>query len=410
LGAGGVFLGLLKVGTQFPIELGLNRITTAVGLFIICAIVYISERKRLEARFRATVESAPTAMAMIDQAGTLVLVNTELERLFGYSGPEELLGHKIEVLIPARFRSGHPGLRTQYFGAPESRRMGAGRDLSGLRKDGSEFPIEIGLNPVRTDEGLFVLSAIVDISDRTRQAAELRRANEALERSNIELQRFAYIASHDLQTPMRSIASFVKLIHARYADKMDAQGNDWIRRTVDSIGHLQTLIHNVLEYSRIDSQAHPFEIVSIGEVIDHAVELLDESIRESQASVTTDDLPTLMGDRSQLVQLMLNLISNAIKYRGKEPPRIHVSARKQDNEWLFAVRDNGIGIDVKHHAQIFEIFQRLHDQQEYPGTGLGLAVCRRVVHRHGGRIWVESEPACGSVFCFTLLEGTEGRI
>ena len=405
MGAGRDLFGLRKDGSEFPIEIGLNPVATEEGLFVVSAIVDISERKRLEGRFRATVESAPTAMLMIDEAGSIVLVNTETERLFGY-GREELLRQKVEVLIPERLRSGHPGLRTQYFASPEARRMGAGRDLFGLRKDGSEFPIEIGLNPVRTDEGLFVLSAIVDISERKRQAEALRHANEALERSNIELQRFAFVASHDLQTPMRSIASFVELLQSTYADKLDAQANDWIRRTNQSIKHLQIIVRDLLEYSRVDSQAHPFHLVSVREVFDNAVSLLDASVRESRAEVTCGELPTVMGEHSQLVQLMLNLIGNGLKYRGKEPPQIHVSAERKSNGWTIAVRDNGIGIAPKHHEKIFEIFQRLHDQQEYPGTGIGLAVCRRVVHRHGGKIWVESEFGRGSVFYFTIAEGT----
>jgi PAS domain S-box-containing protein len=403
MGAGRDLFGLHKDGSEFPIEIGLSPIRTEKGLFVVSAIVEISERKRLEARFRATVESAPTAIVMIDQAGTIVLANAELERLFDY-GRGELLRQKIEVLIPERFQAGHPALRTQYFSAPEARRMGRGRDLFGLRKDGSEFPVEIGLNPVTTDEGSFVLAAIVDITERARQAAALRQANEALERSNIELQRFAHVASHDLQTPMRSIASFVELLEATYSDKLDGQAKDWIRRTIESIGQLQTLIRDLLEYSRVDSQAHPFTQVAFREVLDQAVSLLDTSIRDASAEVTCGELPVVMGDRSQLVQVMLNLIGNSLKYRSSQPVRVQVSAEASagKGEWTFAVRDNGIGIAERHHERIFEIFKRLHNQKEIPGTGIGLAVCRRVLHRHGGRIWVESQPGRGSTFFFTI--------
>lgn len=405
MGAGRDLFGLRKDGTEFPIEIGLSSFYINELLFVVSAIVDISERKRLEARFRAMIESAPTAMVMVDQAGSIVLVNAETERLFGYDR-DELLGKKTEVLIPERFRASHPGVRSQYFVAPEARRMGVGRDLFGVRKDGSEFPVEIGLNPVRTDEGLFVLSAIVDISERT-QTKALRLAVEELERSNLELQRFAYIASHDLQTPMRSVASFVGLLQLTYAAQWDAQANDWLQRTVESIKHLQTLIRDLLEYSRVDTQAGRFEPVTFREVFDRTVALLDASIREVDAVVSCGTLPTIVGDSSQLVHLMLNLIGNGLKYRSTDRPLIQVSAQRRDEEWLFAVRDNGIGIAQRHQERIFEIFQRLHDQREYPGTGIGLAICRRVVHRHGGKIWVESEAGQGSIFYFTLPERME---
>ena len=404
MGAGRDLFGLRKDGSEFPIEIGLSPVQTDEGIFVVSAVIDISERKRLESRFRATVEAAPTAMVMIDQVGSIVLVNAETERLFGYDR-DELLHQKVEVLVPARFRSAHPELRSRYFATPEARRMGAGRDLFGVRKDGSEFPIEIGLNPLMTDEGQFVLSAIVDISERA-QTKALRQAVEALERSNIELQRFAYVASHDLQTPMRSVASFVELLRSTYADKLDAQANDWIRRIVDSVKNLQTLVRDLLDYSRIDSQTHRFAPVSFQEVFEHAVLLIDASVRETGAELSSGELPVVMGDRSQLVQLLLNLIGNSLKYSGDRLPRIYVSAERIGNEWKFAVKDNGIGIDARHQERIFELFERLHDQRDYPGTGIGLAVCRRVVHRHGGRIWVESEPNQGSVFYFTIPEVT----
>lgn len=409
MGAGRDLFGLHKNGTEVPIEIGLSPFRTEHGGFVVSAIIDISERKRLEARVRATVESAPTAMVMIDQTGTIVLVNRELERLFGYD-QEELLRKKVEVLIPEKFRGGHTSLRTQYFAAPDARRMGAGRELFGLRKDRSEFPIEIGLNPVTTDEGPFVLAAIVDITERRKQAdAALRQANEALERSNIELQRFAYVASHDLQTPMRSIASFADLLRTTYADKLDAQAEDWMHRIVESVKQLQGLVRELLDYSRIDAEPRPFTKVPLRDVVNDAVSLLDVSIRESSADLTCAELPVVSGDRSQLVQLMLNLIGNALKYRGVQPPRIDITARSAGagDPWIVAVRDNGLGIALQHHERIFDIFERLHSQADVPGTGIGLAVCRRVVSRHGGRIWVESEPGGGSTFLFTIAAAEE---
>jgi light-regulated signal transduction histidine kinase (bacteriophytochrome) len=176
---------------------------------------------------------------------------------------------------------------------------------------------------------------------------------------------------------------------------------------VQSVEQMQTLIRDLLSYSRVDARSRPFTLIPFSDIVKAALTQLDSSIRDSGAEVTWDPLPSIMGDRSQLVQLMQNLIGNGLNYRGDQPPRIDISAKRSEAEWTFSVRDNGIGIDPKHHEQIFEIFKRLHDEKEYPGTGIGLAVCRRVVNRHGGRIWVESAPGRGSTFCFTIPEGTK---
>ena len=252
--------------------------------------------------------------------------------------------------------------------------------------------------------------ASLDMVQRIRAEKELEQSNKVLERSNMDLKRFAYVASHDLQAPLRSISGFVQLLKSEYASQLDEQANDWIRRTVQSTEILQKSIQDLLAYSRVDMQAHPLTRIPFLEVFNDAVLLLNASIQDSNAQVTCDELPIVMGDRSQLVQLMENLISNALKYHGEAPPRVYVSAMHDGNEWVISVRDNGIGIQPKYYEKIFDIFQRLHTQQEYGGSGIGLAVCRRVVHRHGGRIWVESEPGRGSIFHFTIPERKESDL
>jgi PAS domain S-box-containing protein len=340
------------------------------------------------------------SILVVNGAGAIVFANVLAQQLFGYS-PEELLQCSVDDLVPLRFRDAHPGLRLAFSLAPVARPMGTGRALFGLRRDGSEFPLEVGLSPVDTDAGRLFVSAIIDISERE-QTKRLKEAVEALERSNQELQRFAYVASHDLQTPMRSIASFVQLLGSTYGDRLDDRGRDWIHRTVASVKHLQAMVRDLLEYSRIGSDHLNFESLAVRDVVDDVILLLDASIREAGAQVVVGDLPRVLGDRSQLLQLFHNLIGNALKYRGTEPTRIDVSAAREGADWQFAVRDNGIGIDPRHFERIFEMFQRLHDQSHYAGTGIGLAVCRRIVNGHGGRIWVDSPPGGGSIFRFSL--------
>ena len=363
----------------------------------------VTYRIAAETRFRDVVETASTAMVMADTNGTIVMTNRELERLFGYDR-NELLGRKAESLLPPRLRAAHEDLRRGFYAAPKPLSMRETDQLFGLRRDGSEFPMEVAISPVRTHEGVFVLSVVVDISARKRAESSQRLAMEALERSNMELQRFAYAASHDLQTPMRSIASFVQLLQHNYADVLDQRGCDWLRRTFESVKQLQSLIRDLLEYSQIDANAHPFAPVPFRQVFDDTLHLLDASIRDSGAQISCGDLPVVQGDRTQLVQLLLNLIGNALKYRRSEPLQVNVAAEHSSGDWLFSVRDNGIGIAKRYQSRIFEPFQRLHHQREIPGTGMGLAICSRVVHRHGGKLWVESEPGRGSIFYFTIPE------
>lgn len=371
------------------------------------------------ARLLAVVEASPTAKVMIDRAGIIVLVNRETEKLFGYQRTE-LLGASVELLVPTRFQPEHPAHRTRFFDGPTTRRMGEGRDLFGLHRDGHEIPVEIGLNPIETDEGLFVISAIVDITERKRlevalrqvneeletrvqeRTIELERSNQALERSNLELQQFAYIASHDLQSPLRAISGFVQLLQRRCGSQIDEQAKSWIRSTIEATERMQRLITDLLEYSRVETSTRSFELVSMNDVFRDTTAFLELAIRDCDAVVACEDLPTVHGDRTQLIQLLQNLIGNALKYRGPDRPIIRVSAQHSDPGYTFTVADNGIGIDPKHHVRIFELGRRLHTQQQYPGTGIGLAVCRRVVQRHGGTIWVESDGSAGARFLFTL--------
>ena len=401
----------------------------------------ITERKRAEEvreRLAAVVESSEDAIITKSLDGTIIAWNRGAEKVFGYTS-SEAVGRSILFLLP-------PDRAHEEAHILERIALGEGVEhfeTVRLRKDGTHIDISATISPIRDKSGAIVGASKIarDITERKRadqeiqrlnnemecrnqelqaKATELQRArdelevrvnertdelastNQVLERSNIELQQFAYIASHDLQSPLRSISGFVQLLRSEYDGKLDKQADDWIRRTIQAIGQMQTMIRDVLAYSRVDSRSRPFAPTAFLDVFNDAVALLESSIQDAGGQVSCGELPVVSGDRSQLVQLMQNLIGNGLKYHGDKSPNVYVSAESKGSEWIFSVRDNGIGIDPKYHERIFEIFKRLHDQTEYPGTGIGLAVCRRVVARHGGRIWLESEAGHGSVFHFTL--------
>jgi light-regulated signal transduction histidine kinase (bacteriophytochrome) len=223
-----------------------------------------------------------------------------------------------------------------------------------------------------------------------------------LTRSNADLAQFAYVASHDLQEPLRMVSSYLQLIEQRYKDKLDAAGTEFMNYAVDGATRMQTMINDLLTFSRVGTRGKPFEPTDCEVILDQTLANLQMAIEESQAIITHDPLPTVMSDDTQMVLLFQNLIGNAIKFRTQEQMRVHISAEAKGREWVFSVRDNGIGIDPQYFERLFVIFQRLHSKEEYPGTGIGLAVCKRVVERHGGKIWVESQPGQGSTFYFTI--------
>ena len=359
---------------------------------------------RMEARYRGLLEAAPDAIVIVNQSAEIVLVNAQTEKLFGYRR-DELLNKAIEILIPRRFLNEHPGHRNEFLGHPQVRAMGQGMDLFGLRKDGSEFPAEIMLSPSGIADGILITAAIRDITARKRAEEHLVKAADELKRSNIELQQFGYVASHDLQEPLRMVASYTQLLAKRYKGRLDSDADEFIDYAVDGCSRMQRLLQDLLAYSRSGTDVTAPREVSCETALKEALANLRVTIAESGAVVTHDPLPAIVSDDSQLVLVFQNLVGNAIKYRGAEAPRVHVSATKNGrNAWTFSVRDNGMGIDARYFERIFVLFQRLHGRNEFKGTGIGLAICKKIVERLGGRIWVESQPQKGSTFCFSLPE------
>jgi len=364
----------------------------------------ITERRRAEealhlanAYNRSLIEASLDPLVTIGRDGKITDVNAATEKVTGYSR-QDLVGNDF----------------LEYFLEPEKARAGYQRvfkegcvvdyPLEIRHKDGRITSVLYNASVYRDEKGEVsgVFAAARDITERKRAEEALRRAVADLKRSNEELQQFAYVASHDLQEPLRAVASFTQLLSERYKGKLDKDADEFIAFAVGGANRMQTLINDLLSYSRLETRGKPPEPVDSHDALGRALANLGTAIRESGALVTNDDLPKVLADESQLAQLFQNLVGNAVKFHGKEPPRVHVSAVSQGNEWLFSVRDNGIGIAQEYHERIFSIFQRLHSREEYPGTGIGLALCKRIVERHGGTIRVESEPGSGSTFFFTL--------
>lgn len=270
--------------------------------------------------------------------------------------------------------------------------------------DGRQLDVTLLLSaaPVRVQGEPLALLTLQDISDRKQANVALKEAMAKLERSNAELQQFAYIASHDLQEPLRTVASFLQLLWKRYAKDLDEDAREFIDYAVDGAHRMQAMISDLLAFSRVGSKEDDFVEVEMQQALDRALSNLKLVLEESGAMISQGELPTVTGDASMMILLLQNLISNGVKFRGEDPPHIHIDARHEDGHWLFSVRDNGIGMNPKYADRIFVIFQRLHRRTEYQGTGIGLAICKRIVERHRGRIWVESAPGDGSTFWFTL--------
>jgi PAS domain S-box-containing protein len=411
IGTGIELIGRRKDGSEFPIEIMLSPLDSAEGTLVTAAIRNISVRKntekhlaQMEGKYRGLLEAAPDAMVVVNEAGEIVLLNLQAEKQFGYRR-NELLGQKVTNIIPEGFaerliaddlRSAEDALAQQ---------IGTGIELIGQRKDRSEFPIELMLSPLGNAEGILVTAAIRDITARKAAAVLLLQKMEELYRSNEELGQFAYIASHDLQEPLRMVASYTQLLSRRYKGKLDSDADEFIAFAVDGASRMQRLIQDLLTYSRVGTKGKDLIETSSEDALRQALINLRGAIDESGALVTHDPLPAVMADEMQLIQLFQNLIGNAIKYQNGGVPHVHVAAAKSGaKKWMFAVRDDGLGIDSQYFEKIFGMFQRLHKREEFAGTGIGLAVCKKIVERHGGSISVESQLGQGSTFRFALAQ------
>ncbi|MEG4572039.1 PAS domain S-box protein [Microcoleus sp. N3A4] len=374
----------------------------------------VTERKRAEIalreseeRFRAIFEQAAVGIAKTALSGQFLRVNPGFCQIVRYAESELLQQNWEAITQPDDMEADREYVRLLLSGEIPT----FSREKRLICKDGEVRWANVTVSAMRDAVGTpqYLICAIEDISER-KLVQELLQASldtqtryaQELTRSNAELEQFAYVASHDLQAPLNTIAGYGQLLEKSSHNQLDAQGHKFIHNIVNSCGRMQALIDDLLEYSRVGRSQKPFELIDCNQVFEEACANLQLAIRKNQASVTRGDLPRVTGDCFQLLQLFQNLIGNAIKYRSSDSPVVQVGAWRQGDNWVFSVQDNGIGIAKQYHPRIFQIFQRLHTQKEYSGTGIGLAICQRIVDRHGGRLWVESEPNRGSTFYFSI--------
>ncbi len=348
-------------------------------------------------------DTAADAIITTDADGTILSCNNSTGRIFGF--PEkEMIGMKISSLIPEKNRDEYKKILNDYLNSRNEDLTKTGKRLSARKGNGVIFPVSLTLSVISLKNKKTFIAIVRDITSITHIEESLVEHAKNLERSNRELEQFAYVASHDLQAPVRVIAHHAESVLKRAQASLDPKSIDSLQFISKTSKKLQALIQDLLLISRVDTQPQVLRLVSTEKLVDDVLRNLEVNLTESQATITRPTpLPDVQADEGQLTQLFQNLIANAIKFRKQDlPPKIEISANNETGRWIFCVEDNGIGISPEHFENIFGIFYRLHGKSEYPGSGIGLSLCKRIIERHGGEIWVKSTLGEGTRFFFTL--------
>ncbi|HVK98452.1 MAG TPA: ATP-binding protein [Dongiaceae bacterium] len=412
LGAAGVCAGLICAAPA----LGLHPAVSVLLLIALSMVLVFAGHIHIRTFQYSTylqniLEASPSGILAIDEQGFVRFANPAARQIFEYDDIG-LVGISVEQLIPTSIRGKHPQLRASFLKERRSRRMGEGRDIHGVTRSGAEVPLEIGLTFLSAGASPMIIVGVIDIRELKAAQTTIVRQNMNLARSVKELEQFAFIASHDLREPLRKVANYAEIMQEDYKAVLDDDGRGVLRSMSSAVQRMERLLDSLLNYSRITTRAQPLESVSLMDVLSDVVEDLSLSIGEARAQVIAAGLPSVMGDRNQLRQLFQNLISNSLKYhRDEVPPVIRIESNNRpapngDPHYVaIVVRDNGIGFDNQYSELIFDVFKRLHGRDKYQGTGMGLAICRKIVERHEGFIQASGEVDGGAEFCIWLKKG-----